>query len=339
MYRDLIIGFDDSPPARDAMAFARRLALATGARPMALYASGREPTGYVAPGDPDVAAADADVEAKRTAAHALLAGVPDATFDAVADTSPAHAIHSAADESDAALIVLGASDEGGARRKVLGTTADAVIHAAPCAIVVVPVRYADTDHGRPFGLVVAAVDGGDETERVARVAARIARRAGGTLRIVTVADVPYTQGPEFVSTQGYESIKGVVKETVRKTLDQAIAAAAGQDVEIDGRVVDGDVDDAVARESADADLLVIGSRGYGPLRRVVLGAQTSKILRAATCPVLVVPRRTAEELEDAVEPFGAAFGAPANAAASSSTAAASAGSAAATSGDSPAPAS
>jgi len=37
MYSDLIIGFDDSPPARDALAFARRLALATGAHPMVLY--------------------------------------------------------------------------------------------------------------------------------------------------------------------------------------------------------------------------------------------------------------------------------------------------------------
>jgi nucleotide-binding universal stress UspA family protein len=335
MYRDLIIGFDDSPPARDAIAFARRLALATGARPMALYASRRAPTGYTSPGDPEVEAADADVEAKRTAAHALLAGVPDATFAAVADRSPAHAIQTTANDADAALIVVGASHKAGARRMVLGTTADAVIHAAPCAVVVVPVSYAETDHARPFGLVVAAVDGGDETERVARVAARIARRAGGRLRIVTVADVPFTEGPEFVSTQGYESIRGVVRETVRKTLDQAIAAV-GQDVEIDGRVVDGDVDDALARESADADVLVIGSRGYGPLRRVVLGSETGKILRAATVPVLVVPRRTAEELDDEVVPFGAAtFG---DEAASSSTASASAGTAAATSGDSPAPA-
>ena len=64
--------------------------------------------------------------------------------------------------------------------------------------------------------------------------------------------------------------------------------------------------DGVARESADADLLVIGSRGYGPLRRVVLGSSTGRSLHAATCPVLVVPRRTVEELDDAVVPFGAA---------------------------------
>jgi nucleotide-binding universal stress UspA family protein len=179
------------------------------------------------------------------------------------------------------------------------------MQAAPCAIAIAPAGYAETDHARPFGLVTAAVDGGADTDRVARVAARIALRAGGTLRLLTVVDVPYTRGPEFAGTQGYGSLKGVVRETAANTLERA-AAAAGAGADVDKRVADGDVAEAVARESEDADLLVIGSRGYGPLRRVVLGSSTGKVLRAATRPVLVVPRRTAEELDDVVVPFGAA---------------------------------
>jgi nucleotide-binding universal stress UspA family protein len=304
MYRDLIIGFDDSLPARDAVALGRRLALATGARPMVLYASPSAGAGDDFADDAN-AATDADVEAKRAAVKPLLAGVPGATFEAVADRSPARALHRAAGDADAALIVLGATHRTGARRTVPGTTADAVIHAAPCAIAIAPAGYAETDHARPFGVVTAAVDAGVETDRVARVAARIALRAGGTLRLVTVVDVPYTRGPEFAGTQGYGSLKGVVRETAANTLERA-AAASGAGPDVDKRVADGDVAEAVARESEDADLLVIGSRGYGPLRRVVLGSSTSSILRAATCPVLVVPRRTAEELDDAVVPFGAA---------------------------------
>jgi nucleotide-binding universal stress UspA family protein len=339
MYRDLIIGFDDSPPAHDALAFARRLALATGARPMALYASRLASPRDIVPDDADSAAADADVDAKRAAVRALMAGVPGATFEAVADGSPAHAIHRAAEDADAALIVLGATHRTGARRTVPGTTADAVIHGAPCAVAIAPARYADTAPTRPFGLVAAAVDGGDETERVARVAARIACRAGGSLRVVTVADLPYTEGPEFAGNLGYGSLRGVARETAATTLDHAVAAA-GSEIEIDARVAGGEVADAVARESADADLLVIGSRGYGPLRRVVLGSSTGKILHAATCPVLVVPRRTAEELDDAVEPFGAAtLGPQAGATGSSDATPASGRTAAATSGDGPAPAS
>jgi nucleotide-binding universal stress UspA family protein len=304
MYRELIIGFDDSAPAHDAVAFARRLALATGARPMALYASAAAWEDEDAPPEADTAVTDADVEAKRAAARRLLEGVPGATFEAVAERSPAHALHDAALEADAALIVLGATHRTGLRRTVPGTTADSVIHAAPCAVAIAPAGYAEADHAAPFGLVTAAVDGGDETERVARVGARIARRAGGRLRLVTVADVPYTHGPEFAGNLGYASLKDVIGETAARTIDRA-ARAVGE-MEVETRVADGGVAEAIARESADADLLVIGSRAYGPLRRVVLGSSTGKILRAATCPVLVVPRRTVEELDDAVVPFGAA---------------------------------
>jgi nucleotide-binding universal stress UspA family protein len=315
MYRDLIIGFDDSPPARDAVAFARRLALATGARPMALYSSAAAWSGEGKVDDEHSAATEADIAAKRSAAKRLLAGVPDATFEPVAERSPALALHRAADEAEAAMIVLGATHRTGLGRTVPGTTADAVIHGAPCAVAIAPSGYADADHAAPFGLVTAAVDGGDETERVARVASRIARRAGAALRLVTVADVPYTEGPAYAGNLGYASLQDTIGEVAAKTLDRAARAAREAGTAVDVRVVDGRVADAIAQASDDADLLVIGSRGYGPLRRVVLGSQTAKILHAATCPVLVIPRRTAEELDDAIVPFGAALrhgdGAPA----------------------------
>ena len=92
MYRDLIIGFDDSPPARDAVAFARRLALATGARPMAVYSSAAAWDHEGKVDDEHSAATDADIDAKCSAAKRLLAGVPDATFEAVAEPSPALAL-------------------------------------------------------------------------------------------------------------------------------------------------------------------------------------------------------------------------------------------------------
>jgi nucleotide-binding universal stress UspA family protein len=42
----------------------------------------------------------------------------------------------------------------------------------------------------------------------------------------------------------------------------------------------------------DADLLVCGSRGCGPLRRVLLGGVSSRLLRRAACPLMVIPRGT-----------------------------------------------
>jgi nucleotide-binding universal stress UspA family protein len=305
MYSDLIIGFDGSPEARDALAFARRLALATGARPTVLYVRSHKLPGAEGARDADDGAWGAGADVELDVAKELMTGVPGVTFEGVSDTSPARALHRAAEEADAAMIVLGATHRTEEGRLRGGTMAEAVIHAAPCAVAMVPAGYAEAAESRPLGLVTAAVDGGDETERVARVAGRIARRAGGSLRLVSVSDVPFTHGPAFAGSMGYSSMKEVVKETVRETLERA-AEAAGPGVELDIRVGEGDVAEAVALHSEGADLLVIGSRGYGPLRRVVLGTASGKILRAATCPVLVVPRRTAEELDDAIVPLGAA---------------------------------
>ncbi len=56
-------------------------------------------------------------------------------------------------------------------------------------------------------------------------------------------------------------------------------------------LLSGDVVDALAAlDDRDLDLLVCGSRGYGPLRRVLLGGASSKLVRRAATPVMVVPR-------------------------------------------------
>ena len=298
MYRDLIIGFDGSLPARDALAIGRRLALATGARPIVVTVL--EPTTT----EPDDPAWDASVGLTLDAARTLMGDVPGTRFVAIADSSAARGLHAAAAEADAALIVLGATHRSGVGRVIPGTTADAVIHGAPCAVAITPAGYADRAHRRSMGLVAAAVDGGQETARVARIAGRIARDGAAVLRLVTVVEGHYTRGPLYTGALGHSSLADAVREAASATLDEA-AAAAGADLMVECRIADGRVADQLARESRGADLLVIGSRAYGPLRRVVLGSATGEILLAATCPILVVPRGT-EVSDDAVVPLAAA---------------------------------
>ena len=52
----------------------------------------------------------------------------------------------------------------------------------------------------------------------------------------------------------------------------------------------GEAADALVARSGDLDMLVVGSRGYGPVRHALLGSVTKKLMQAAACPVLVVPR-------------------------------------------------
>ena len=53
--------------------------------------------------------------------------------------------------------------------------------------------------------------------------------------------------------------------------------------------------DELVALSEHVDLLVLGSRGYGPVRRIVLGGSADRIVHAAACPVVVVPRGAHEE--------------------------------------------
>ena len=304
MPANLIIGFDGSLAGRDAVALGRRLALATGARPTVIYVCSPSPTTAEIPEVPDDWSWGASVDTTLDEARFMLADVPGAEFQGVAETSVARVLHRAAEQAEAALIVLGSTHRTGIGRVVPGTTADAVIHASPCAVAVAPSGYAGNDAPH-FGLVTAAVDGGPETERIASVASRIARRANATLRLVTVVVRPNTHGPAFAGNLGYASMADAVREGAAGVLDRAIGAVEAG-CETQRHVVEGVVADELAKESQHADVLVIGSRGYGPVRRVILGTEAGRVLRAATCPVLVVPGGAAVETDDAVVPFGAA---------------------------------
>ena len=83
---------------------------------------------------------------------------------------------------------------------------------------------------------------------------------------------------------------GEQRQVYRDAVDRAVAPLSGER-STTGRLVEGPVVDALSDLTAEqTDLLVCGSRGYGPARRVLLGGVSSRVLRDARVPVLVVPR-------------------------------------------------
>ena len=67
-------------------------------------------------------------------------------------------------------------------------------------------------------------------------------------------------------------------------------ASLGDGVESSGRLLDGDPATGVVNASTDLDLLVLGSRGYGPVRTVLLRNVSRTLVREGACSVLVLPR-------------------------------------------------
>jgi nucleotide-binding universal stress UspA family protein len=61
-------------------------------------------------------------------------------------------------------------------------------------------------------------------------------------------------------------------------------------VSVESVFIAGNVDTDLSLESERVDLMVVGSRGYGPRAAVLLGGVTHTLLRKAACPVIVLPR-------------------------------------------------
>ena len=93
------------------------------------------------------------------------------------------------------------------------------------------------------------------------------------------------------------SINDVLRRERQEELAQAVAAL-DPDIDASEKLLEGDARELLARESGELDLLVVGSRGYGPLRAVLLGSVSSALVRSAQSPLVVVPRAATGDARD-----------------------------------------
>jgi nucleotide-binding universal stress UspA family protein len=188
-------------------------------------------------------------------------------------------------ELEPAMVVLGPTHRGTVGSALLGTTIERTIHAAACPVVVVPKGYAL----RPGGvrLIGAAFAPTPEGRTALGVAAAFARVSGARLRAIHVLD------------------RGRFKREETAELDAALAEVA-DGIEAEGSVLAGDPADTLLAAAGELDALVVGSRGLGPRKAVVLGSVSRKVAERCTCPVVVLPR-AAEALAEAL--IGSASGA------------------------------
>jgi nucleotide-binding universal stress UspA family protein len=202
--------------------------------------------------------------------------------------------HRVAAEEDFDLVTIGPCHPGIVGRILLGSTGRGLMHGAAAPVAAAPRGYSEHPHPS-IKLVAVAYDGSPEAREAVSHAAELARREVARLRLVTV-DLRATTLPGVI---GWEP---PVPRSPREVLDEGVAAAASEhpDIAIEGRVIDGgSIPAAIAADAAvEVDLLVVGSRGYGALGRVLLGSVGSGLLHRAHCPVLVVPRPKAELRSD-----------------------------------------
>ena len=172
---EIVVGIDDSAGAQDALAFAARVAHATGAslRLVSVFPCSDLPSRATTKAYREYLRSDAQAMLDRVAAG--VEGITTSTEAIIADTSPPHALHALAEREDVALVVVGSTHHGPAGRVVPGSTGERLLHGSPCPVAIVPRGYADAG---PIRTVGVGYDGSDESE----AALAAAYQAGSPLR-------------------------------------------------------------------------------------------------------------------------------------------------------------
>lgn len=299
-------GFDARAGGRDAAALAHVLAGEDGAALMIAAVVPFPPRAYGEGDERTAASAEtwdelvSQLEARgersidEQLATGALAGV-EFQRRIVIDDSPARALMALAESEEPEMLVLGSTSRGKLGRVLAGTIPTKLLSGAPCAVAVAPRGFAEREQRTPTSVAVA-FNGSDESRGALAAAAGIATRLGAGLLLLAVVE---PQGPlaferelaheagRILRGQGLADLRA---ERLRAEAERALTELDGEgDAEIE--LTHGDpVDRLVDRTETGVDLLVLGSRGYGPVRRTFLGSVSSGVLRRASCPTLVVPR-------------------------------------------------
>jgi len=92
------------------------------------------------------------------------------------------------------------------------------------------------------------------------------------------------------------SINAVLRRQCEEELAQAVSALDA-DIDASETLLEGGARELLARASGELDLLVVGSRGYGPLRAMLLGSVSSALVRSAQSPLVIVPHGAESQSE------------------------------------------
>jgi nucleotide-binding universal stress UspA family protein len=188
-----------------------------------------------------------------------------------------------AEELKVGLIAMGSRGRSQIKRALMGSVSDSVVRHAHCPVLVA--------RRKPLILparILVATDGCEEATLAAMTAAELAYRTYSELHLVSVADtytsyyVAHEQGlVENLQQRAQDVLDDQVKE---------IEQSGGEVTRKHVRVSERHPSDGIVRvaEETGADLVVVGSRGLGGIKRALMGSVSDSVVRHAHCPVLVV---------------------------------------------------
>jgi nucleotide-binding universal stress UspA family protein len=288
--KNIVIAVDIGERTLDALALGRRLTECTHAPARVVTVLGHG--AFADPAAPEMAGLREQAGA-TLAQRAREAGLDDAIADVVPGGSAARELQHMSERPDTGLIVVGSTQRGPIGRLLIGGVGERLLAGGACPVAIAPRGYGD-ESPAPLARVGVGLDGSEEAQRALQAAVALAESSGAELRIITAVQ-PLAFGGVTTSALAGTSANDAMRTELRAAHDRALEAARKR-VEASGLLGDGTADEVLLAETAGLDLLVVGSRGYGPIGAVLLGSTTAVLARSAACPILVTPRGTQFEL-------------------------------------------
>jgi nucleotide-binding universal stress UspA family protein len=145
------------------------------------------------------------------------------------------------------------------------------------------------------GAIVVGVDGSNASREALRWGAEEARlRSARLVALHSWSFVP----PQPIGDPGMLAMPAgdlpgqlaAESDAARMALDEAVSEALGSEhgIDVEVKLVEGDAGDALVAESADAELVVVGSHGRSGLKAAILGSVSRHVVDHAACAVVVV---------------------------------------------------
>lgn len=272
MYGKVLVGVDGKSSGRDAIALARRLVNRDGELTFAhIHGSELMPSPSMG------------IEQRERSQHLLeherlLAGC-EARIESRSASSVGRGLHELAERMGAELLVVGSCSRGFAGRVFVGNAARGALLGAPCAVATAPLGYAE--RASEIAAVGVGYDGSPESEAALAAARSIATAHRARLRALQAVSIPAFAYPGYVPPE------------IGDTID-AMLAAAQERLDalegVEGGAVYGLAGEELVELGKQVDLLVVGSRGYGPVSRLILGSTAEYLQRNVPCPLLVLSR-------------------------------------------------
>lgn len=279
----IVVGVDGSPGSAEALRWAAEEAELHGATLTAVMAWGlldQHPLDG-APFDPHYNETSALAQLREHLARTLGPERSEAVEPRAICDLAAHGLVEAA--ADADLLVVGARGVGGIKGLLLGSVSQHFLHHATVPVAIIK---ANNRRGSdPTGITVA-VDGSPTADLALAWAAAEARLRKTTLAVVHARRLPTRDHDPAAATLQTARCDDVADETVIAALARADTTGIA---EVRPVIRRGSPSGVILDAASNAELIVVGTRGRGAIKRVLLGSVATQVTHRAAAPVVVIP--------------------------------------------------